>query len=101
MYQEVGESRVRYAQPDGLLFDPRLEKIVIVEVKLKHTEKSWWQMRHKYRPIVEHVYPWAEVCYCTVVQWFDVATPYPENVHLRPAVRMARPDEVQVTIWKP
>ena len=100
-YQDAGESRVRYCQPDGLLFDRRLQRVVIVEVKLRHTDKAWWQLRHKYGPVVSHVYPWMEIAYCEVVQWFDVSIPFPELVELRPAVRMARPDEIQVTIWKP
>lgn len=100
-YQEASESRVRYCQPDGLLFNARLGRIVIVEVKLRHTDKAWWQLRHKYGPIVQSVFPWAEIAFCEVVQWFDVSIPFPEMVELRPAVRMAKPDEIQVTIWKP
>jgi len=100
-YQEARESRVRYCQPDGLLFDAKLRRIVIVEIKLRHTEKAWWQLRHKYSPIIAYVFPWIEIAYCELVQWFDMAIPFPEMVELRPAVRMARPDEIQVTIWKP
>ena len=100
-YQEQTESRVRYCQPDGLLFDIRLSRVVIVEVKLRHTDRAWWQLRRKYGPVLQYIYPWMEIAYCEVVQWFDVSIPFPEEVHLRPAVRMARPDEIQVTIWKP
>jgi len=100
-YKEHSESRVRYCQPDGLLFDPRLERVVVVEIKLRHTHKAWWQLRHKYGPILARVYPWMEIAYCEVVQWYDVSIPFPESIHLRPAVRMAKPDEIQVTIWKP
>lgn len=100
-YQDAGETRVRYAQPDGLLFDRRLSRVVVVEIKLRHTDKAWWQLKHKYGPIVRHVYPWMEIAYCEVVQWFDVSIPFPELVELRPAVRMAKPDSIQVTIWKP
>ena len=100
-YQEVGETRVRYCQPDGLLFEPSLRRVVIVEIKLKHTEKAWWQLRQKYGPLIQHVFPWMEIAYCEVVQWFDLDIPFPELVELRPAVRMSQPDEIQVTIWKP
>ena len=100
-YQEDGESRVRYCQPDGLLYSPRLDRITIVEVKLRHTEKAWWQLRHKYGPLLRHIFPWMEIAYVELVQWYDVAIPFPEVVYLRPHIRMARPDEIQVTIWKP
>ena len=100
-YQDAAESRVRYCQPDGLLFDARLQRLVIVEVKLRHTAKAWWQLRHKYGPILKAVYPWMDIAYCEVVQWYDIGTDFPESVDLRPRINMARTDEIQVTIWKP
>lgn len=100
-YQDEAESRVRYCQPDALLFDSKLRRLIIVEVKLRHTDKAWWQLRHKYGPILQHVYPWMDLAYCEVVQWFDPSIPFPEMVELRPRVAMARTDEIQVTIWKP
>lgn len=72
-----------------------------MEIKLRHTEKAWWQLKHKYATVVREVYPWMEIAYCEVVQWFDISIPFPEIVDLRPAVRMAQPNEIQVTIWKP
>lgn len=101
VFQEEDETRVRFCQPDALLFDTKLSRIVIVEVKLRHTEKAWWQLKHKYATVVREVYPWMEIAYCEVVQWFDISIPFPEIVDLRPAVRMAQPNEIQVTIWKP
>lgn len=101
VYRDAHETRVRYCQPDGLLFDQRLSRLVIVEVKLRHTERAWWQLRHKYGPVLRAIYPWMDIAYCEVVQWFDVQIPFPEEVELRPAVRMSRPDSIQVTIWKP
>lgn len=100
-YQEVAESRVRYCQPDGLLFSPDLSRLTIVEIKLKHTEKAWWQLRHKYGPILADIYPWMELSFVELVQWYDMAIPFPELVKLRPAVGMAKTGEIQVTIWKP
>lgn len=100
-YQEKEEVRVRYCQPDGLLYDYKLRRVVIVEIKLRHTEKAWWQLRHKYGPIIHCVFPWIEIAYVEFVQWFDVGIPFPEAVNLRPAIRMAKPNEIQVTIWKP
>lgn len=100
-YQDSGETKVRYCQADGLLFDAELRRLIIVEVKLRHTAMAWWQLRHKYGPVLAHIYPWMEIAYCEVVQWFDVSIPFPEIIELRPAVRMAQPDEIQVTIWKP
>ena len=99
-YQEEDEPRIRFCQPDGLLYWANLKRIAIIEIKLRHTEKAWWQLRRKYGPILHHVFPWMEIAYVELVQWFDMAISFPEAVELRPAIRMAKPDEIQVTIWK-
>lgn len=100
-YQNADEDKARYCQPDGLLFESRLQKVVIVEVKLRHTSKAWWQLRRKYGPLLHQVFPWMEVAYVELVQWYDVDTAFPEAVHLRPRISQARSNEIQVTIWKP
>ena len=100
-YQEYSEARVRFCQPDGLLYANDLSSITIVEIKLKHTHMSWWQLKHKYGPILRHIFPGIPIRYVTLVKWFDVTIPYPEAVALRADLRYARSDEIQVTIWKP
>ena len=86
-YQEVDEPRIRFCQPDGLLYWANLKRVAIIEIKLRHTEKAWWQLRRKYGPILHYVFPWMEIAYVELVQWFDMAIPFPEAVELRPAVR--------------
>lgn len=100
-YLDTRLQRIKFCQPDGLIFAPDLRKIVIVEVKLKHTARSWWQLKQQYAPVVSAVFPGIPLAFCTVVKWFDLTIPYPEETVLRPEPEDARGELVQVTIWKP
>lgn len=96
------EGKWRWCQPDGVLFVPEQGRIVIVEVKYQHTLDAWWQVRHLYQPVLEHMFPnllWKyEVC--EVVKWYDPAIQYPERVVLAQEVDMPHRD-FKVHIWKP
>src|SRR5574343_230988 len=47
-FKAVGQEKVRWCQPDGLLFDPHSGLLTIVEVKLQHTAAAWWQVKLLY-----------------------------------------------------
>jgi hypothetical protein len=73
---------MRWIQPDGLIYDFMLGKLTIVEIKLKHTDRAWWQIRRLYQPVLEFLlrdggwkFTALEVChYC------DAHTSFPERV---------------------
>jgi hypothetical protein len=92
----------RWCQPDGLLFDPVLGKLCIVEVKYQHTADAWWQVRHLYQPVLELIFPKSLWKYeaCEVVRWYDPATLFPEPTVLAHEVGMAHPS-FKVHIWHP
>jgi hypothetical protein len=96
------EGRWRWCQPDGLLFQPELGKITIVEVKYQHTLDAWWQVRHLYQPVLEHMMPSSLWRYevCEVVKWYDPAIQYPERIVLANEVDMPH-HNFKVHIWKP
>lgn len=106
MFRERGSSKVRYAQADALLFDFDLGHITIVEVKYQHIEKSWWQLRHLYAPLVKHLFGdmW-QVRGIEVVKWYDPAARYPGPVKmcktLDQAPCLATTKETGVHIWRP
>lgn len=96
------EGKWRWCQPDGLLFVPEQGRLVVVECKYQHTTDAWWQVRHLYQPVLEHIFPrdlWTyEVC--EVVKWYDPAVLFPERVVLAGEVDMKHKD-FKVHIWKP
>lgn len=85
-FREVGASRTRWCQPDGLLFQPAYSTITIVEIKLQHTSDAWWQVRELYYPVVVSAFPsslW-EYNFCEIVRWYDPNVSFPEPVRLAP-----------------
>lgn len=100
-FRAVGEDRVRWAQPDGLLFDFTSGTITIIEVKLQHTAAAWWQVKWLYHPLVAHVFPpdlW-RYAFVEVVKWFDRDTLFPEKCALLPHIAMADVGKFGVHIW--
>ncbi len=99
-FLSVGDTKPSYCQPDGLLFLPEEGKLVLVEIKLKHCTEAWWQLKYKYLPVVEAIFPpdlWA-IAICEVVKWFDPSTAFPEKVKLTPYVDKAPFDSFGVHI---
>lgn len=95
--------RVRWCQPDGLVFDPVARTILIIESKLKHTTDAWWQLRHLYPQVLAALFPpsvW-EIRVCEVVRWYDPAITFPERVALVPQPLAVGANEFGVHIWSP
>lgn len=97
-----GDGKWRWCQPDGLLFSPASGRITIVEVKYQHTADAWWQVRHLYQPVLEHIFPphlW-KFDACEIVKWYDPAIIFPEVVSLASEVNLVCKN-FKVHIWKP
>jgi hypothetical protein len=102
-FYELGVNKPRWCQPDGLLFQPYLGRITIVEFKLQHTADAWWQLRWLYLPVVSKAFSgdlW-DFSLCEVTKWYDPATLFPEKPRLREEITMTEPGEIGVHIWKP
>lgn len=95
-------NKTLWAQPDGLLFNIPAGRVTIFELKLKHTPDAWWQLRHKYAPIVS---AWLEGTYevevCEMVQWYDGQASFPEHVLLTPRPETLTQGVFGVFIWHP
>lgn len=98
------DSNWRYCQPDGLLVDVHKGCITIVEIKLKHTTRAWWQVRELYEPVVKNLFNngheghW-QFAACEVVKWYDTDTFFPENILLTPAIENVPPGYFGLHIW--
>lgn len=81
VFTEEGSARKRWSQPDALILDFVAGKCTIVEVKLKHTARAWWQIRHQYEPLIRKLLfrGWTFAA-LEIAQWFDPHTPYPEEI---------------------
>lgn len=102
-FYSEGYPRMRWCQPDGVLFDFKNGIITIVEVKYNHTPLAWWQLNELYLPLVSFIFGDELWTYRLAewVLWYDPATPFPGEHHLRPELELIKPHEVGVKIWKP
>lgn len=94
---------VNFAQPDGLLVQPKRGRITIVEIKYNHCAESYFQLVDKYLPLVEAffdksiwTFPLVEV-----VKWYDRDTSYPVDIHMCRDIDVCRPGEIGVHICRP
>lgn len=102
-FKAIGQEKVRWCQPDGLLFDPHSGLLTIIEVKLQHTAAAWWQVKLLYFPIIAQVFPpdlW-RYSFVEVVKWYDRDTAFPERIQLLPHIALAEEGRFGVHIVKP
>lgn len=75
LYEDRG--RLRRAIPDGILRIGRT--LVVIEVKLSHTERAWWQLRKVYIPLLSRLTASdVKVIGVEICRNFDPDTKWPE-----------------------
>lgn len=81
VFTEDGSSRKRWSQPDALILDFIKGKLTIVEVKLRHTDRAWWQVRRQYEPLLRYLLPngW-QFAALEITQTSDPHLPFPEPI---------------------
>ena len=94
---------VNYAQPDGLLIQPRRGTVTIVEIKYNHCPESYFQLVDKYLPLVEKLFDKSLWVFplVTVVKWYDRDTSYPASIRLRDCIGKCSVGEIGVHICRP
>lgn len=69
-------SGLHRAIPDGILKIG--DSLVIVEIKLRHCERAWWQLKRLYEPVLRTmVVPGARVRCVEIVRSYDPDEPFP------------------------
>lgn len=98
-----GSQRVRWCQPDGIIFDFVQGRITIVEVKLRHTVQAWWQLRQLYEPVVRKLFEAAEAKFSVleVTQSIDPHLAFPEHFHFARDPAAVRDGAFGVHIYNP
>ena len=95
--------RVRWCQPDGLLFDVRRGRVTVIEAKHSHCAQAWFQLFQLYIPVVCLLFPppsWSVVG-IEIVRWFDPHTATPVAAIKRANVLDALEGQFCVHIFKP
>lgn len=91
--------KLRRAIPDGLL---RIgSTLVVIEVKLSHTEKAWWQLRCLYGPLCAAlVVPGTPIQYVEICRSYDPAVQFPEPHDVITSLHKLPKDRVGVLQWR-
>jgi hypothetical protein len=74
----VRRGKRRLAIPDGLLYFE--DHLVVVEVKLAHTELVWDQLIERYRPLVRLLHPHLRVRTVEICRSYDPAINIPHSL---------------------
>lgn len=99
-YQRFGD-KIRFCQTDGLLFQPKQFKLLIIEIKYKHTPDAYWQIENKYLPVCRWLFRDWEISTLEIVKWYDPSTQFPAPVSLRKDIEDCAPGEFGVHILTP
>lgn len=69
------DRRLKYCQPDGLLFLLERGQVTIVEVKYQHTFRGWVQLAELYLPVVQKALSTDDNLWSfgllEIVKWYD------------------------------
>lgn len=72
------DSGYRTCLPDGLL---DLQSILyIIEIKIAHMARAWWQLERLYRPLIQRYSPRREIRVCEIVRSYDPSVAFPVDV---------------------
>lgn len=71
------EGRLCYCQPDAIVHVG--DRSYVFEVKLSTTTDAWWQLRHLYGPIAQHLYPQGRIILVNVVKSHYPEIRFPED----------------------
>lgn len=98
-FRMKNSSRLRWAQPDGMLLNFSTGLLTIIEIKIRHTESAWWSLRYLYEPLCEKLFPSWRIACCEMCRWFDPVVPWPEPYRRVAEPALLRAGEIGVHIW--
>lgn len=90
---------LRRAIPDGLL---RIENyLVVVEIKLSHTERAWWQLNRLYAPLLAQlVNPGTAIHTVEICRSYDPEIRFPGPFSVAKSLHKLQPNVTGIIQWK-
>lgn len=115
--QDVLEAiyETRYRRSPSLLFDDRSgvhriipdgilslgATVVIVEIKLRHTERAYWQLERLYKPVLRALaVPGSHVLTVEICRSYDPDEPFPDAHRLVTSLHRLPQDSTGVLQWQ-
>lgn len=89
----------RMAIPDGIL---RIRHtLVVIEVKLSHTEKAWWQLKRLYAPLLaQMVVSGTPIATAEICRSYDPSVAFPGPAALTTSLHTLDPAVTGILQWK-
>ena len=75
---------------DGIVLDVYSGLIVVCECKLTHTRDAWFQLNHKYMPLMKFLFPGFRVVGLEIFKHFHSGENYPQNINFCKRIRHAQ-----------
>lgn len=92
-------SGLHRAIPDGILKVGA--DLVIVEIKLRHTSRAWWQLKRLYEPLLRTMVVRGTQVFCVeIVRSYDPDEPFPGPHSLVDSLHRLPISSTGVLIWK-
>jgi hypothetical protein len=99
-FRRTDRSAACFCQPDALLIGE--EKIIIVEIKLSHTDDSYKQMRLLYEPVLKKIFKEdKEFALLEICKWYDPHTQFTETFYYCEKPLEAISGKLGIHIYKP
>lgn len=96
--------RENFAQPDGIAPDVKRGIIFLVEIKIKHTPDSYFQLLDRYVPLLDAFFNSTErlwrIAPIEVCRWYDPLTAYPCKVKMIDQLHLAEPKDLSVHVCR-
>jgi len=73
-----------WCSPDSLLIFPEKRRIVLIEIKLRHCDMAWLQLRDLYYPLLQSLFAPYHFQLVEVVRWHDADPRFPVLSHFAP-----------------
>lgn len=97
--------RENFAQPDGICPDVNRGIIFLIEIKIKHTPDSYFQLLDKYVPLLDRFFNGRDrlwkIAPIEVCRWYDPHTAYPCKVTRIERLFDAQPKDLSVHVCRP
>lgn len=95
-----GEPMLRFCQPDGIVIDIPSGRVLLIEIKLRHTPEAYTQITGIYEPVLTKLFPGWEIRHVEMTRWYDPHTYFPVPVQLVSDLTLVPRGRFGVHIWR-
>ncbi len=100
-FKAPGDRKIKYCQPDGLIYGEDGRQVTVVEIKLTHCELAWFQLFNLYLPVLKAVDSGVDYLPLEITTTFDCMVRMPGSCDLVEDVFDRPQGQLGVLVWRP